>query len=307
MGTVILSLDAELKWGFHDLPRTPVERTERARDHWLALVDLLDAFSVPATWAIVGHLFLDTCDGRHRDHPAPPGWFDPDPGTDLQSDPDWYGPDLVSAIIEADVEHDIGCHGFSHVEIGQPDVPDDLVSAELSASQTAAASMGIDVKSFVFPRNVIGNREALATAGFTCYRTRYPRPLDSTPIRLPRKGFEFALGRPAPLVTPSIDEHGLVAIPPSIDLFGFEGPIRRMSRPLRDTPVLDRVERGLAAAIADDGLVHLWCHPHDLARPGGKERFRRVLTAIEAARADGLTVETMDSVAQRTRQQESTD
>lgn len=304
MGTAILSLDAELMWGFHDLPRPPVDRTTRARQSWLRLLDLLDTYDVPATWAIVGHLFLDECDGIHADHPAPSGWFDRDPGTRLEQDPGWYGRDLVNAIREATADHEIGSHGFSHLQIGHSEIPHDLAIAELEASRQAAGRMGVDLESFVFPRNVIGNRAALAEAGFACYRTRYPRRLDATPLRMPRKAIELAAGWPAPRVTPEVDDYGLVAIPPSIDVFGLEGRIRRAVRPFRSNSILTRIEQGLDRATDDGGIVHLWMHPNDLARKQGLDRVRGVLDVLEAAREDGLRVRTMGEVARQVREDE---
>lgn len=305
MGTIVLSLDAELQWGFHDMADPPSDRVERARSEWMRLLDLLDDYSVPATWAVVGHLFLAECDGVHADHPAPPGWFDRDPGTNLDQHPGWYGPDLITAIRDAKVDHEIGSHGFSHVEIGRPEMAPSVVRAELEASHRAADTMNETLRSFVFPRNVVGNRAELAAAGFTCYRTRYPRRLDSTPLRLPRKGIETIRGSPAPIVNPWIDEHGLVAIPPSIAIFAIEGITRDLLRPVQERPVLRRIERGISAVANADGILHLWCHPNDLARPGGRERVNSVLQLFETARDHGVRVETMGEVAKRIRSAES--
>lgn len=63
VGTVVISLDAELAWGVHDLEDPPATRIERARGSWLDLIEPFEAFEIPATWAIVGHLFLEECDG----------------------------------------------------------------------------------------------------------------------------------------------------------------------------------------------------------------------------------------------------
>lgn len=305
MGTIVLSLDAELQWGFHDLSNPPRSRIERARSEWMHLIELLEAYSVPATWAVVGHLFLAECDGVHGDHAVPPGWFDRDPGTNLDRNPGWYGPDLISAIKDARVDHEIGSHGFSHVEIGRAELAPSIVRAELEASQRAAGTIGEALRSFVFPRNLVGNRAELAKAGFTCYRTRYPRRLDSTPIRLPRKAIETIRGSPAPIVKPRIDEHGLVALPPSIAIFAIEGVARDLLRPVQERPVLQRIERAITAVADTDGILHLWCHPNDLARPGGRERMRRVLQLIEAGRDQGVRVDTMGGVAERVRSGES--
>ena len=327
MGSVVISLDAELAWGFHDQNSPPVDRIESARRGWWRLLELFDRYDVPATWAVVGHLFLEECDGIHETHPAPPGWFDGDPGTDRETDPDWYGRDLIEAIRNADVDHEIGCHSFSHVEFGAPDTTRELADAEVRVSVEAAEEMGVSLRSFVFPRNVVGNRAVLSDNGILCYRRRRARPIDRTPLRLPWKGVETAIGRSPPLVQPEIDEYGLVAIPPSIDLFGFEGRVRSLLEPVTDEPVLRRVERGVDdllegdddllegddvlieedddllqgddATLARDDLLHIWFHPNDLTTPEDVERVRRLLSHIDRRRSDGVTVETMGAVARR--------
>ena len=59
-GAFTLSLDTELAWG--SLRRKDERAFDaaypRARETTLRLLDLLARHGVPATWAIVGHLFL---------------------------------------------------------------------------------------------------------------------------------------------------------------------------------------------------------------------------------------------------------
>lgn len=307
MGSIVFSLDAELAWGFHDLEQPPSARIAKARDGWKHAIDLFEEFDMPATWAIVGHLHLEACDGMHAQHPATREWFSRDPGTDCSQDPEWYAPELVSAICEASVEHELACHSFSHVSFGAPETTPELARAELKASRSAAASNGIRARSFVFPRNHIGHRSILAEEGYRCYRSRWPRPIDHTQFRGPLKIIETALGRQVPIVQARIDEYGLVAIPPSIDVFGFEGVPRRLLGPVIDEPILRRIRRSIETVTAESGIVHLWFHPSDIGDQRGRERIREILERVENCRSDGdLSVETMDSIARRTIE-ESTD
>ena len=39
-----------------------------------------------------------------------------DPCTNVINDPAWYASDLVDKIIKADVNHEIACHTFSHLD-----------------------------------------------------------------------------------------------------------------------------------------------------------------------------------------------
>lgn len=292
MGSVVISIDAELAWGFHDLDDPPQRRINGARAAWHRLLSLLDRFEIPATWAVVGHLFLESCDGEHRTHPAPPGWFARDPGGDAMSQPNWFGRDLIEAIRNASVKHEIGSHSFSHVVFDAPRTDRELASAELRASVEAAAPLGESLRSFVFPRNRVGHRGVLAEHGFDCYRGPAPRRIDHTPLRPIAK----LAGVTPPIVTPSIDEYGLVDVPPSLDLYGFEGLARSVAEPVIGDPVVRQAERGADEAANSDGVFHLWLHPNNLTEEADFERLQRVLACLDRRRGD-LAFKTMGKVA----------
>jgi peptidoglycan/xylan/chitin deacetylase (PgdA/CDA1 family) len=294
MGSVVISIDAELAWGFHDLDDPPRGRIDGARTAWHRVLSLLDRFEIPATWAVVGHLFLESCDGEHRSYPAPPGWFARDPGGDAQGQPNWFGRDLIEAIRDASTDHEIASHSFSHVVFGDPGTSRELADAELEASVAAAEEFGVPLRSFVFPRNRVGHREALADHGFECYRGPAPRRIDHTPLRPLAK----LAGVTPPIVTPSVDEYGLVDVPPSLDLYGFEGLARSVAEPLIGDPIVRQARRGADAAAGSDGVFHLWLHPNNLTEEPDFERLSRVLACLDRRRGD-LAFETMDEVATR--------
>ncbi|MFC7080006.1 polysaccharide deacetylase family protein [Halorussus caseinilyticus] len=174
MGSVVLSLDAELAWGFHDREAMPEDRVTTARESWLRLLELFDDYGVPATWAVVGHLLLDSCDGEHADHPAAEdGWFDRDPGTWEGRDEQWYGAKLIDAIEDADADHEVGSHTFSHVEMGH--TTREIASAEMRTCVELAERRGLSVDSVVYPRNYVGHRDVLAAYGVKSYRGTQPR------------------------------------------------------------------------------------------------------------------------------------
>lgn len=250
MGTVVLSIDAELAWGFHDLPNPPTERIEAARPAWMRLLSLLDECSIPATWAVVGHLFLEACDGLHSSHPASPDWFARDPGGRAEEHDEWFGPDLVDEVKASSVGHEIASHSFSHVEFGNRGTARGTAVAEVEASIEAAASMDVSLHSFVFPRNDVGHRDVLASYGFTCYRgTRPERWFDTLPTPRAGKLLDATLVRSAPpLVSPTVDEFGLVNLPASLDLFGFEGVARSAVSPAFGDPILRQAKAGIDRA-----------------------------------------------------------
>lgn len=301
MGTFVISLDAELAWGYHRYDDDPETRIASGRDGWIRLVDLFDEYQIPATWSVVGHLFHDSCDGTHASHSVPEGWFAKDPGGTESEQDAWYGRTLVDAVRAADVSHEIGCHSYSHVEFGDADTSAETAAAELRACRRLAEADGIDLDSFTFPRNEVGHRDVLAAHDFVAYRAPRPAwPFGDTPVARPAKLGRLLSGRStAPVVTPTVDRHGLVAIPASLHLFTFEGAPRLAARPIRSHPVVDMAKRTIDAVAREEGTFHLWLHPHAV---GSRENAERVRAVLEHARSrsDSLEFRTMSELARET-------
>jgi peptidoglycan/xylan/chitin deacetylase (PgdA/CDA1 family) len=301
MKTVVVSLDAELGWGFHDHDDPPTDRVESARPAWFRLVDLFERSNVPATWAIVGHLFLDWCDGTHTDHPAGSAWFGRDPGGDSRSKPDRFGRDLITSLRDSDVDHEIGTHTFSHVEFGKAETTREVADAELRQAKAVAAEDGLELQSMVFPRNNVGHLDVLADHGVLAYRGVEPaRWFDGRPGQPLGKLAEYTFGLSAPnIVDPYVDEHGLVNVPASLYLYGFEGTAKRLASPFTTTPVLDQVEAGLDALVdRGEGVFHLWLHPNNLTTESDIQRMARVVDLLATYRRDhDVEIRTMSDVA----------
>jgi peptidoglycan/xylan/chitin deacetylase (PgdA/CDA1 family) len=296
-GSVVISIDAELGWGFHDLESPPRERIERSREGWLVLANLLDEYDVPATWAIVGHLLLEDCDGTHADHPAGEEWFAWDGAgrRDLR-----FADGLVDRVVDSAVGHEIACHTFSHVLFGDSDTSREVAVAELEHSRTAFADAGLEFTSFVFPRNQVGHRDVLAEYGVEAYRGG--RAPDESTLRT---AAESLLGTYDPhLPEPTVDEYGLVYVPPSQYLFGFEGIYHEIAEATVGDPVVAQARLGIDAAAESGGLYHMWLHPNNLVSPRQRRRIERILRYLDANR-HRVRVETMADVASRVQSNES--
>lgn len=309
MGTVVVSLDSELAWGFHDLESPPEQRLRQARTGWQRAIELFDSYSIPATWAIVGHLLLNECEGAHLDHPAAEsGWFSADPGGTETESEQWFGSTLVEQIIDADTEHELACHSFSHVMFDPNRITTEIAAAEVRRCTAIARERGLSFSSFVFPRNVVGFRDVLSRHGFEAYRDASPsRWYDGSSLYPLAKFATYTGGdTPPPIVRPAVDEHGLVTIPASLDLFSFEGIARRLTRAVGEDPVVRQAKMGIDAVTERDGVFHIWLHPNNLVRESDFDRLRQVLSYIAIKRDRGLlSVETMADVAQRVSEKEA--
>ncbi len=299
MGSVVFSLDAELAWGFPDFDDPPMDRVDASRDAWTWLVDLFDEYDVPATWAVVGHLFLDDCDARHADLDAPDGWFAHETGALASRHDVRFAPDLVAAVRNADVDHDVGSHTFAHVPFDHPDVTSDLVDADLARAVAVAADQGLALESFVFPRNAVGFRDRLAKHGFRTYRSA-GTPGGTGLARAARKVADVLDPGRVPLVEPRVDEYGLVDIPPSLFLFGFEGTPRDVLATVWTDPIVRQAADAIDRAADGDGVCHLWLHPNNVVDDAGRARLEAIVAHVARRRdEDGLLVETMRDVADR--------
>jgi hypothetical protein len=279
MKYVLFSMDCELAWGFADLS-PPADRVERMREDpssvrnaYHRLVDVFDAHAVPATWAFVGHLFYDSCSDSSHASNALTGAADP--YTSRSQEPLYYGPDLIDTVLDADVDHDIGGHSFLHPEFTRLDAA--TARADLEAMIDAAASHGVDISSFVFPRNSVGHTDLLEEVGISAYRTSTV----GTNYIL-RDGLKPFLSRDEqfwsiPPVTPERTADGLVRIQASRLLHEVRWCYLhpwRLKRTLREM---------------DDGQVaHFAFHPHDIL---GYYRLDwvldRVLSVVDTFRSQG--------------------
>ncbi|MFC4438068.1 MULTISPECIES: polysaccharide deacetylase family protein [Natrialbaceae] len=295
MGSIVISLDAEIGWGFHDLESPPTDRVESGRRGWSVMLELCAEYDIPATWAVVGHLMLESCDGTHADHPAPEGWFARERNDWWDRDDLRFGPDLVRGILDSDVDHEFASHSFSHVLFGRSETERELAVAELERSIELATEWDQTIDSFVYPRNDVGHRDVLAESGISAYRGR-------SPTRDGIRGvFDSTLRDRSMVVEPTVDEHGLVNVPASLFLFGFEGPARTVAESVWDDPMVVLARRGIDEAAASDGIFHVWLHPNNLTHERDDRRMKAILAYIDRCRSEtDLTVETMADVARRT-------
>lgn len=255
MKYVLFSMDCELAWGSAGLS-PPVERLEllradpsAVRDAYQTLIDLYEEYGVPATWAFVGHLFYEECDTDS--HPLNDLTGAADPHTTRSADPLYYGPDLIDAVLESDIDHDIGGHSLTHPEFTRVDRS--TAKQELEAMIDAAGSHGIEISSFVFPYNSVNYTDLLSEFDITAYRTG---TVGTNYIF--RRGLKPFLVR---------DEQ-FWSIPPVRPEPTSEGPLRikasRLLHEVRWCYLHPRRLKRTLRTMEDGEVAHFAFHPHDL-------------------------------------------
>ena len=289
----LITFDTELFWGLFFLPEfanreadMPAVRT--ALEHVLGV---LDARGLPATFAVVGRLFLPKGEvGEGPLHPdLPPDWRVRAEAGRLAIPGAWWGRDVVEQILRSPGRHEIGGHGYVHVDFDRLD--EAAAGRDVAATVAAGKTAGVTMRSWVFPRNRVAHTGVLARHGIRTYREApVPRP------RALRFADQF-LGR-ATAGTSRRTAEGLVALPAGVPIVPGDGLRRLLSWKRRRV----LVQRGLEDACRTGGVFHLWSHPHNFVR--NADLMRRVIedAADEFVRArdrEGLEVVTMSAAAER--------
>ncbi|MBK7872925.1 MAG: polysaccharide deacetylase family protein [Saprospiraceae bacterium] len=292
-----LTADFELAWAprYNNTSRNSyqdaIRLARQERENIPKLLTLFDQYNIPITWATVGHLFLDSCEmdhqgKKHSEIPPVPeyngpywdfhndDWFEYDPCTNLEEDPEWYAPDLVQMILESKVKHEIGCHTFSHIDCRDEVCPSDLFISEITKCQALAKAFDIEMKSFVHPGHTVGNLDNLALLGFTSFQSD-PGNILGYPIQHQNGLWEFKRTMDCYLRKEwSIDYH------------------------------INRYKKIIDRAIQSNTLCNLWFHP-SLSPVFVNDIFPALLAYIDSKR-DSIWITTVgDYVAWLNHKQEA--
>jgi peptidoglycan/xylan/chitin deacetylase (PgdA/CDA1 family) len=277
-GVFTISIDFELIWGTLDL--FGPERFRRACEIERSVVidrllDLFVEFNIPATWCVLGHLMLDRCAPENgRKHPeivrpthswSEGDWFDDDPCGSERSAPLFLGRGLTEKIRACPVTQEIGCHSFSHVIFGNRGCSRETAESEVAACVNAAREIGVEMRSFAFPRNEVGHLDVLKEYGFKCFRgpenNWYTNRRWPTSVKRLCHLWDVIAAATPDVALPEHSEFGVWNLPGSMIYFPAHG-LRRY------IPISRRVKRaikGLNAAAEQKRIFHLWFHPTNLA------------------------------------------
>jgi peptidoglycan/xylan/chitin deacetylase (PgdA/CDA1 family) len=293
-GVLTISLDFELVWGTLDLfgPNAFRRTCEAERAAVERLLELFVEFEIPATWCILGHLFLDACAagpfGKHPEIVRPShawcqrDWFEHDPCCNEATHPTFYAQKLVEKIRDCPCPQEIGSHSFSHVIFGDQGCSRETAQSELAACVALANAWGIEMTSFAFPRNQIGHLDVLQDFGFYCYRGPEPhwynRTLRSGFLRRLAHLADVLLAAEPPTVMPSVDANGMWNVPGSMIYFPMHGFRKWIPMFLR----VKRATKGLNAAARKKEVFHLWFHPTNLG-DHTEAMFRGLRSILEHA------------------------
>jgi peptidoglycan/xylan/chitin deacetylase (PgdA/CDA1 family) len=282
------------------------------------LLNLCDRNSIPITFDIVGHLLLETCDGNHEG-PYANNWFRYDPGTNTDTDPLFYAPDLIRMIQAADVDHEIATHTFSHVLCGETSPL--VVERELEQVVELHERFGIDPPtSFVPPVHSPPPYGVLREFGIKTVRCPVELPAVENSVEqngnlvdrirsIPKRTYPGQiLTRKPPVYQPEII-NGIVEsyttwhAPLSAPFLpnGQESvhPIfRSIPARIRQNRHRRYLQRSLTEAIEQESYAHLWTHIFNISNEVQWPVIESFLESLDdVRRSNDLRSLTMDQLA----------
>lgn len=285
-GYFVMVLDTELAWGSFDFLgfNKYKKHFKYYRENIDKLVKLLDEYEIKATWAFVGHLLLDRCDGVHKDILRPryswfnnQDWHKYDPGSNIHDSPIWYGKDILEKVLSAKIKQEIATHTFSHVILGDKECTKEVAISQIESCVRLGKELGIDIKSLVYPKNNIGHLDQLYDLGIRVYRGEelnwyrsynrvlkrfshfFDQLLAVTPPVYPIKNLKF--------------DYNVLNIPASQYLFPYDGVRKGIPSMSRKVKAI----KGIKKAIENDAIYVLWFHPFNL---GSSDKMFDVLKKI---------------------------
>jgi len=268
-----------MSWAWRHDKETQILKGTTERQNVPFILRLLDEYSVPITWATVGHLFLETCVRAtsglaHATMPRPTAndlwrgdWYMHDPCSDTRKDPLWYAPDLIRQVMECRMPQEIGTHSFSHINFSARCSTPELVYRELEACINVMHPFGLKPRSLVFPFNVEGYSylPLLANMGIVAVRHRDHSVRLSYPERT---------------------ESGVYRIYESMNL-----------RVAKQYDYAEKAKIFIRKAMERRSAYSLWFHPSDPIEVFDRE-LRNILRYVDSERRAGrLWVTTMGDLA----------
>jgi len=253
----ILSLDLELGWGFILNQRDRIlnllkKDPQKIREKIKNLIKLFEKYNIPATWGVVGHLFLDPKERDELINETLPQfqecWLNWENYCQLTPQTLYFGRDIIKEILASVVKQEIGLQGFFHIPFRS--CSQKVAEAEIRLGKEAASKFGINPKTFIFPKNMVDKIDVLRENGFQIYRGKTSGHLEGNENFFIQK-VNALISRFIILPVSVLNKNGLFEIAGSMEFYDRRIP----------ASLVQRAEFGLNFAIATNRIFHLWFHP----------------------------------------------
>ncbi len=318
-GHFVISLDYELHWGLFDLKPVSAYKENLANVHLVIerLLELSDRYNIKLTFATVGFLFAKDKEELIRFSPkqkpkyikevlSPYRMFG-DIGHDENDDPFHFGYSSLKKI-KNNGNHEIGTHTFCHYYCNEAGQNIEEFKDDLNSVNTIANHFETDIKSIVFPRNMINDNylEAAYHSGITSFRGTEKAYIYNIDPKSPKYNWLwFRLQRVLDcyINLTGYNTYDVYEINKSSNIVNL--PSSRFLRPFSKTlqilePLkLNRIKKGMRKAAKNNELYHLWWHPHNFGKDMDKnfEGLETIFKEYEKLNKKyGFNSETMTSL-----------
>ena len=282
-GHFIISLDYELHWGFfdHKSVNDYKENLENVNRVIERLLKLSNAYNIKLTFSTVGFLFakdkaelLKYVPKRKPEYQKAklnPYSIINNIGNNEVDDPFHYAYSMLKKIREYGI-HEIGTHTFSHYYTQEKGQTIEDFEEDILAAKRIAEVNGDDLRSIVFPRNMV-NQEYLDICykyGITSYRgteSAYVYNIHPTNkkynwlffklLRLVDSYFNFTGSNTSDFDT-LCKKNQIINLPSSRFLRPYSNTLKFLE-PFK----VRRIKKGMKKAAKNNELFHLWWHPHN--------------------------------------------
>ena len=280
-GALVISLDYELMWGCCEWS-TPEEygksNVARVPEVIHRMLELFHKYDIHATFATVGMIMLKDKDEAINMTPVKkPSYLrvEASPYSNNyieqikpQHESMHFAPQQVKAL-NAEPNIEVGTHTFCHYYCWEPGQTIDEFEADLQKAVEAARSLGITLRSIVFPKNQVSEAHLAVCAryGLTSYRGNALKYFDE-----PKSKWGGIKNRIFRLLDAYINVGGMSSIP--YDRLERKGGMlnvcaSRMLRPyspklsFMERLRLGRIRKDMIYAAKNGEMYHLWWHPHN--------------------------------------------
>jgi peptidoglycan/xylan/chitin deacetylase (PgdA/CDA1 family) len=275
----VISLDFELMWGVRDKRTIESygENVKGVRNVIPSLLELFEQYEIAATFATVGFLFAKNKEGLLAYVPAEKPQYhlaNYSPyennyfatiGNSEADDLYHYGYSLVR-MIQQSSKQEIASHTFSHYYcLEKASLPS--FEADMRSAKEIASSLGIDLKSIVFPRNQYSKEhiDICRKLGFIAYRGNQKSSIydprrnedQNKKIRATRLFDSYFNVSGHHSFVPESNGN-IVNIPASRFLRPYSGKLK-----FADGLRLQRIKSSMTYAAKNGEGYHLWWHPHN--------------------------------------------
>ena len=308
MGTLVLSIDFELRWGMLDRVGQDVEKYKSnllsVHDNLPWMLQVFEERNIAATWATVGALGCDNWDEFDRVRPKhKPSYKNEaldyvndfnqklDPNGEL-----YFAPKLIRDIIGT-AKQELGTHTFGHIYGTEPDVTyEELKIDLLTVKEFFSKKFGVTPESLVFPRNqVIYENKLIQDDVIKTYRGNENVTYLSAENQKEKQFFnrvKILLDAINPYISHDYNKNDIVnGNVLSSSMFKIHLP--ELLRKAHLSKLKHNITR-----LKSDEIYHIWYHPHNLGRsPKKKDDFLRFFDFIgEKIATNKLDSENMGSI-----------